>query len=179
MLRTVFAALGVLFAALILFCASFLGRIAYDMHKDGPAYEKLAVDITRDLSRHWSVDDVKSHYAMPVAHKLSAPATRRALAAFKPLGALRYVDDMTVRTRWTRDSLMALKSPADGAKMLAELLSKTVRITFVAKFDHGFADVTIELKSERGKMKLWHLQIDSQDHLPPARRRRPMAISRA
>jgi hypothetical protein len=179
MLRTFLAALGAIFALMLVFLTSFLCRIAYDMDANGRAYEQLAVTITRDLSRSWSVDDIRTHYALPVAHKLSAPATRRAFASLKPLGSLRYVDDLTHRTRWRRDSLAGLSSPAEGAEMLAELLRKTVRVTFVAKFDNGFADVTIELRSEGGVMKLWHLQIDSQDHLPRPERDLPLAISRA
>jgi hypothetical protein len=179
MLRTFFAGLGVVFALILVFCASFLGRVAYDMQAKRPAYEKLAVDITRELSRTWSAQDIKAHYAAAVAYRLSAPAAQRALDALKPLGGLRYVDDMRSRTRWTRGSLFELKSPAEAAEVLAELLSKTVRITFVAKYDHGFADVTMELRSEGGAMKLWHLQIDSQDPLPQSPHRAPQAISRA
>lgn len=179
MLRTFFAGLGVLFAALIMFCASFLGGIAYDMHSDGPAYEKLAVDITRELSRTWSVDSIKTHFAVPVAYKLSAPASQRTFARLKPLGGLLYVDDLAHRTRWRRDSLADLHSPADAAEMLAEILSQSVRVTFIAKFDHGFADVTVELKREGGRMRLWHLQIESRDVLPTKPRPVPLAVSHA
>ena len=49
-----------------------------------------------------------------------------------------------------------------AAERLAELLSKTVKVTFVAKFASGFANVTVELKSEGGRMKLWRLQIDGR-----------------
>lgn len=178
MLRTFLAGLGVVFALILVFLASFLGRIAHDMNAQGPACEKLAVDITRELSRNWSVADIKTHYAGAVAHRLGGPAAQRALAALKPLGILRYVDDVAHRTRWTRESLKSLTSPADGAELLAELLRKTVRVTFVAKFDNGFADVSMEFKSEGGAMKLWHLQIDSREHLK-APARGPVAISRA
>ena len=179
MIRTLFAGLGVAFALLLVFCSSFLGRLAYEMHNQGPAYEALAVDITRELSRSWSVDDIKHHYAATVAHKLSGPGAQRALEALKPLGPLRYADDLTHRTRWSRNSVTSLNTPAAGAEMLAELLSKTVRVTFHAKFANGFADVTIEFKSDGGEMRLWHLQIDSQDHLPQPSRQVPLAISRA
>ena len=36
-------------------------------------------------------------------------------------------------------------------------------MAFVAKFASGFAHVTIELKSEGGRMKLWRLQIDGRE----------------
>ena len=178
MFRNVFACLGIVFAVILVFTASFLGGLAWEMHSNGPAYEKLAVDITRELSHGWQAEDIKSHYALPVAHRLSSPSAQRSLDRLKPLGALRYVDDVTRRTRWSRDSLFELQSSADAAEMLAEMLSKTVRITFIAKYEHGFADVTVELKNEGGEMKLWHIQIESQEPLPGPSKR-PQAISRA
>jgi hypothetical protein len=178
MLRTTFAAIGVIATVLAVFFASFLGAIAWDMRANGPAYEKLAVDITRDLSRNWSAQDIKGHYSIAVAYRLSSPNAQYALDKLRPLGGLRYVDDLRRRSRWSTDSLRHMASAADGAEILAELLSKTVRITFVAKFDYGFADVTMELKNEDGEMKLWQLQIESQEPvLAPGRK--AQAISRA
>lgn len=179
MIRKFFAGLGVLFALLIVFCASFLGKLAFELQAQGPAYERLAVDIARELSRAWSVEDIKSHYASAVTHKLSGPAAQQSVNGLKPLGPLRYVDDLTHRTRWSRDSLRELASPAAAAEMLAELLSKTVKVHFVAKFANGFADVTVKLKSEGGRMKLWHLEIDGQSPLPAGPRRAPQTISHA
>jgi hypothetical protein len=179
MIRTFFAGLGVLFALLMVFCASFLGKLAFELKTQGPAYEKLAVDITRELSRAWSIEDIRSHYASALAHKLGGPAAQRSVDALKPLGPLRYVDDLTHRTRFTRDTLREIASPAAAAEVLAELLSKTVKVSFVAKFANGFAGVVIELKSEGGKMKLWHLQIDGQSPLPDGPRRAPQTISHA
>lgn len=174
-----FAGLGVLFTALLIFSASFLGNLAFELQAQGPRYEKLAVDITRDLARSWSVNDIKPHYADAVAHRLGGLAAQPTFDALKPLGPLLYVDDLTHRTRWTHQSLRQLKSPAAAAEMLAELLSKTVHVTFVAKFTSGLARVTVELRSEGGTMKLWHLQIDSRDRLPRAPRTAPQAISHA
>ncbi len=119
MFRNLFAGLGIVFAVILVFTASFLGGLAWEMHSKGPAYEKLAVDITRELSRDWQAQDIKNHYAFAVAHRLSSPSNQRSLDRLKPLGALRYVDDVTRRTRWTRDSLFDLKSSADAAEMLA------------------------------------------------------------
>jgi len=179
MTRTIFAALGVLFALLIVFCASFLGRTAYDMHAKAPVYEKLAVDITRELASTWSVDVIRTRYANAVAGRLNGGAARQPFAALKPLGALRYVEDVTLKTRWTRAALSELSSPAAAAQLLSEMLSKTVHVTFLAKFANGRARVTVKLRSEGGQMKLWHLQIDSRDPLPNATRRNRQAISRA
>lgn len=166
MLRNFFSFLGVAFIALAIFCAAFIGRLGAELHDQGPAYEKLAVDITRRLSETWSVTDIKEHYAMAVAFRMSGPAAQASLDKLKPLGQLRYVSDVTCRTRWSRDTLQSLESPSSAAEALAELLSKTVRITFVAKFANGFADVSVELKGEGNEMKLWHLQIDSRDMAP-------------
>jgi len=179
MTRTIFAALGVVFALILVFCASFLGRLAYDMHATAPTYEKLAVDITRELASAWSVDKIKTRYAAAVAGRLNVSAARRPFEALKPLGALRYVEDVTLETRWTRASFSELSSPAAAAGLLSELLSKTVHVSFFAKFANGRARVTVKLRSEGGQMKLWHLQIDSRDPLPNAPRRNRQAISRA
>jgi len=166
MTRTIFAALGLLFTALIVFSATFLGRLSYELRDQGPAYEKRAVEITRTLSRTWSVQDIQSQYAVAVADRHCGRAMQRSFNGLKALGQLRYVEDLTHRTRWTNESLTALKSPAAAAEMLAELLNKTVRVSFVAKFANGSGDVTMEFKSEGGRMRLWNLQIDSRDVLP-------------
>lgn len=179
MIRSFFAGLGVVFALILVFCASFLGRVAYDMHAKGPAYEKLAVGITRDLARSWSVKDIKTHYAGAVAHRLGGAAAQAPFDALRPLGPLRYVDDVTLQTGWSVATLRNVKSPAAAAEQLALLLSKSVKVTFLAKFANGFAQVTIALRNEGGQMKLWHLQIDSRTPLPQRTRRRPRPIAHA
>jgi hypothetical protein len=179
MVRTLFAGLGVIFALLIVFCASFLGRVAVELDTQSAAHERLAVDITRDLARAWSVKDIRAHYSASVSHSLDSPSAQEPFNALRPLGPLRYAEDPEVRTGWTRDSLRRVTSPAAAAELLAELLSKTVRVTFLAKFANGFAHVTVELRNEGGTMKLWHLRIDSQEPFRDRRRRRPRAISHA
>jgi len=178
MVRTFFAALGVIFAALLVFCASFFGRLALELHAQGPAYERLATDITRDLSMSWSMADIKQHYAAGAAYKLGSATTQETFSALKPLGQLRYVDDVTHSTRWDSAGWAELKSPAAAAEVLADVLSKTVRVRFVAKFANGFARVTIELKSEGGAMKLWRLQIDGQEELLRQQLSKPQPIAR-
>jgi hypothetical protein len=179
MIRTFFAGLGVIFALLIVFCASFLGRLAFELDEQRPAHERLAADITRELSRAWSIEDIRAHYSAAVGPRLGMPSAQEPFNALKPLGPLRYVDDAEVATGWMRESLRRITSPAAAAELMAELLSKTVRVTFLAKFANGFARVTVELRHEGGAMKLWHLQIDSREPLPNAPRRRPQAISHA
>lgn len=173
MVRNFFSILGVAFLALMIFCAAFIGRLGLELQDQGPAYDKLAVDIIRKASQSWSVADIKKHYAIEVAHKMSGPDAQAALDKLSSLGQLRYVSDVTRRTRWSADTFQSLDSPAAAAEALAELLSKSVRITFVAKFANGFADVSMELKGEHGEMKLWHLEIDGHPETPAKERPLP------
>jgi hypothetical protein len=178
MLRTLLAALGVLFAAIVVFCVSFLGNIAADIERDGPDYEQLAVTITRDVSRAWKVADVEPHYSEAAKAEAGVP-TQKALDALKPLGSLLYADDLAHQARWSRTSWLGIVSPADAAQRLSELLSKTVTVTFVGKFAKGFADVRAEFRSEGGRMKLWRLQIDSREVIPPEQEQSRRLISHA
>ncbi len=179
MIRTFFAGLGVIFALLIVFSASFLGRLAFELDAQAAAHERLAVNITRELSRAWAIKDIRSHYSDAVSNRLGSPSAQEPFNALRPLGPLRYVDDTKVDSGLSHRSLHRIETPADAAGLLAEILSKTVRVTFVAKFAHGFARVTVELRHEDGVMKLWHLQIDSREPLLHRTRRAPQAISRA
>jgi hypothetical protein len=165
MLRTFFSCLGVLFAALIVFCASFLGNVAADVGSHGADYEKLAVDVTRELSRTWSLANIEQHYAT-VARQELEPVLQlgeATLDGLKPLGVLLYADNVTVETRWSRSFWREVNSPAAAAERLADLISRSVKVTFVGKFAGGLADVTAELKREGGRMKLWRLRIDSRE----------------
>lgn len=167
MLRTFFSGLGVLFAALIVFCASFLGNLAADIDRHDGDYEKLAVEVTRELSRAWSLADIEKHYTT-AAHEELAPALEPGLPGLdglRPLGVLLYADDVTIETRWSRGFWRQVTSPAVAADRLAELINRSIKVTFVGKFAGGLADVTVELKREDGKMKLWRLRIDSREKL--------------
>ncbi len=179
MIRTIFAGLGVTFALLMVFCASFLGRLAFELDTQSAAHRRLAVTITRDLSRAWSIKDIRTHYSASVSRRLGSPSAQEPFNALRPLGSLRYVDDAKVASGLTRANLARVETPADAAGLLAEILSKTVRVTFLAKFANGFARVTVELRNEDGAMKLWHLQIDSREPLQHRTRQRPQAISHA
>lgn len=178
MIRTFFSALGVLFAALLMFSASFMGKLGVEMRQQEPAYQKLAVDITRELSRTWSVQSIKAHYAAALAPRLGDRAAQVPFDALRPLGALRYTDDVSLDSGWSLRELERVNSPAAAADLLARLLRKSVRVSFLAKFANGFATVTVELKSEGGAMKLWHLRIDSHEPLK-RQHRAPRRISHA
>jgi len=173
MIRSFVSILGVLTAALIVFCASFLGSLALSVDRDGPGNEALAVKITRELSRTWQVRDLKPYYAKSIAANLNRPEAQQALDALRGLGALRYTDDVTRRTSWTRETFGQMTSPGQVAAILSEILSKTVTVSFVGKFATGRARVTIELRSEDGAMRLCHIHIDSLDRPRPAPIRTP------
>ncbi|MGI9403813.1 MAG: hypothetical protein ACR2OF_04805 [Hyphomicrobium sp.] len=79
MIRSFFSILGVLFAALIVFCASFLTSLALEINREGPPNKELAVKITRELSQTRSVRDIKPYYAKSIAANLSRPEAQRSL----------------------------------------------------------------------------------------------------
>jgi hypothetical protein len=168
MIRSFFSILGVLSAALIVFCASFLGSLALSIDREGPGNEALAVKITRELSRTWQLRDIKPYYAKSIAAILNRPEAQQAMNALRGLGALRYADDVTRRSRWSDETFGQMTSPSEAAAILSEVLSKTVTVSFVGKFATGRARVTIELRSEDGAMRLWHLHIDHLDRPRPA-----------
>lgn len=178
MLRSFLSALGVLFVALIVFCASFLGNLAVDLQQHAVDYEKLAVDVTRQASRTWKLADIEQHFVQGAKDEAGLP-TQKTLDALKPLGVLLYADDVVHKTSWSRVALADIGSPAEAADRLAELLNKSVTVTFVGKFAKGFADVTVELKSEGGRMKLWRLKIDSREQLRPEQEQSRRLISHA
>jgi hypothetical protein len=177
MIRTLFAGLGVSFMLMLVFCSSFLGRLAYQQTRQRAAHEHLAIEITRELAQAWSVKDIRQRYARAVGPKLSSADAQTPFDALKPLGPFRYASETNVETGWSRGRLRQVTSPAAAAELLAELLSKTVRVSFLAKFANGLANVTIELRNEGGAMRLWHLRIDSREPLRSAPRRQ--AISHA
>ena len=178
MLRKFFTGLGAMFAALMVFCASFLGNLAANIDRHGVEYETLAVDVTRELSHTWTLTAIESRVAK-AANDENGPIPQEALDTLKPLGGLLYADGLTHTTRWKHPAWSEGRSPAVAAESLANLLSKAVRVTFVGKFANGFANVTAELRSEGGRMKLWRLQIDSREKLRPPRELERVLISHA
>ena len=79
MIRTIFLALGVLFAAVIAFSAGFLGNLSNEISGQTQANEQLAVAITRQLSQTWALKDVKSLYAKAVIDEIDATAAQKLL----------------------------------------------------------------------------------------------------
>jgi hypothetical protein len=166
MLRTFFSSVGVLFAALLVFSASFLGNVAADIESRGGEYEALALDVTRELSRNWKLADIEEHYVASAREEL-LPVLDADLEDLKPLGALLYADDVRVEARWSRGFWHQVSSPAVAAERLAELMTRSVKVSFVGKFAGGLAEVTAEFKREGSRMKLWRLRIDSREKPQP------------
>lgn len=69
-------------------------------------------------------------------------------------------------------------SPRPRPPRCSPTCSKSVKVTFVAKFANGFAHVTIELRSEGGAMKLWRLQVDGQENLLRQQQSKAQPIAR-
>lgn len=178
MLRTFFSGLGLLFAALMVFSASFLGNVAADLDARDAEYEALTVNATRELARTWKLADIQGLYAADAREEL-LPVLGATLDGLKPLGPLLYADDVRVETRWSRNFWREVTSPAIAAERLADLINRSVKVTFVGKFAGGMADVTAELKREGGRMKLWRLRIDSREKPQPDEHQGRRVISHA
>ena len=57
--------------------------------------------------------------------------------SLKPLGVLLYADKVVVETRWSRAFWHDVNSPAVAAERLADLISRSVKVSFVGKFAGG------------------------------------------
>jgi hypothetical protein len=166
MLRTIFSAFGVMFAALLVFSASFLGNVAADLDRRGADYEALAVEVTRELSRTWKLADIREHYVADARDELM-PVFDADLGDLKPLGPLLYADAVRIERRWSRGLWQDVTSVGSAAERLADLINRAVKVSFVGKFAGGLADVTAEFKREAGVMKLWRLRIESREKPKP------------
>ena len=166
MLRTLFSCLGVVFAALLVFSASFLGNVAADLDRRSTDYETLAVDVTRELSRTWKLADIQQHYAADARDEL-LPVLGADLDELKPLGPMLYADNVHIETRWSRGLWQNVTSAGAAAERLADLINRSVKVSFVGKFAGGLADITAELRREGGRMKLWRLRIESREKGKP------------
>ena len=119
--------------------------------------------MTRELSRTWSLANIE-HTMRGGAQEL-APVLQPGEATPMPQAARR----AALRRQYAgRDALVAqlwheVNSPAVAAERLADLIGRSVKVTFLGKFAGGSADVTAELKREGGRMRLWRLRIDSRE----------------
>jgi hypothetical protein len=161
MARTFFSALGVLFMALALFAASFLGNVAADIDNRRGDYASVAVDVVREVSRAEKRAVVEMHFAEG-AREDGLTSLGADLHDLKLLGPLLHADDVKVEVRWLRPLGGYFASPGVLADRLAALVNRTVRVTFTGNFAGGLADVTAELRREGGSIKLWRLRIESR-----------------
>lgn len=166
MLRTFFSALGILFSALLLFCASFLGNVAAGIDRNRDAYGTMAVDITRELARTWKLSAIEQHYAHEPRRELS-PVLDADLKDLRPLGPLLHAEAITVVPRWTLAAGSRPYAPGALADRLAALINRSVTVSFTAKFAGGLARVSAELKREDGVLRLSRLRIESRGLPPP------------
>jgi len=166
-MRTFLASLGFLFAVLIVFCASFLATVVADIDSHTADYETLAVDVTRKLSKTWTLADIEEHYAADAREELQ-PVLGYPLDSLKQLGAFEAAEIIEVEPRWSRNLWAQVSSAGVFFERLSEMINRSVRVTFVARFKGGLADVVAELKREGKAMKLWRLRIDSRQPRPAA-----------
>ncbi|MFA5899947.1 MAG: hypothetical protein WC829_12645 [Hyphomicrobium sp.] len=164
MARTFFSALGLLFAALLMFSASFLGNIAADLDIRRGEYRSLAVELTRELSQTWQSASIEPYYAADAREEL-ALLVGAYIQAVKPLGPLLHAADVNVEVRWSQTAGLLL-SPDRLSERLTALLNRAVKVSFVGRFAGGLAGVTAEFKREDGRLKLWRLRIDSRQEQP-------------
>jgi hypothetical protein len=143
MLKRIFILIGVLSTGFIASCSLFLG---YSAVNDAPHNKALAEAITRDLARGWDVSDLRPHFVTAAAEQVNFSQAQTAFNALRPLGGLKSVDQAQ-QTQFYLDA------------KVSEGLTKTATVAMVAVFENGRANVTMELKSEAGQMKLWHVNV--------------------
>jgi hypothetical protein len=165
-MRSFFSGLGFLFAVLAVFSASYLATLASDIDSHQADYEKLAVDVTRELSRTWTLADIEKHYAADAREELQ-PVLHQQLEDHRQLGELMTTHDGAVEPRWSHHFWEQVTSVGNLFERLADMANRSVRVTFTGRFKGGLADVTADLKREGTTMKLWRLRIDSREPPPP------------
>jgi hypothetical protein len=138
MLKKFLIVMGVISIGFIGSCGAMLGFSAVN---DAPKNKALAAAITRDLSRAWNVSDIRSYFIKKGSEQVNFAAAQASFTPLKPLGSLQRIDE-------AQQTTFAME------KNLGEWLTKTATVAMVATFEHGRANVTMELRSEAGEMKL-------------------------
>ena len=136
MLRTLFSILGVMFAALLVFSASFLGNVAADLDRRSADYEALAVDVTRELARTWKLADIREHYVADARDEL-LPVFDADLGDLKPLGPLLHADNVRIETRWSRDLWQNVTSAGGAAEHISDLILRSAPLRASRRMGHG------------------------------------------
>jgi hypothetical protein len=143
MLKKFLIVIGVISIGFIGSCGVLLGFSAVN---DAPKNKVLAEAITRDLSRAWNVNDIQPYFPRNGAEQVNFAAAQASFNPLKPLGSLRRIDE-------AKQTTFAIE------KNLGEWLTKTATVAMVATFEHGRANVTMELRSEAGQMKLRSMNV--------------------
>lgn len=166
MARTFLSALGVLFMALALFTASFLGNVAFDLERQKDAYAARAVDMVREASRSGRLSAFEKHLSTVARDDLQS-ALGTDLHDLKLLGPLLSAESVKAEPGWLLPFGQPASSPGGLADRLAALVNRVVRVRFRGRFAGGFANVTAELRRERGEVILWRLRIDTPQKPAP------------
>lgn len=143
MLKKFFIAMGVIFTGLIASCSLFVG---FNAANDAPKNKAVAEAITRELAREWNVKDIEPLMASSAANQTNFGEAQLGFNKLKPLGSLKKVEE-------------AQQTEFNVEKNIGQELTKSATVTMVAEFENGRANVTMALKSEHGKMKLWRVNV--------------------
>jgi len=138
MMKKLFLAMGVVFACII---AGFL-LLGLKAVSDASQNKIVAETITRDMARAWEAKDLKPHFVRIAADRLNFDAAQVTFNKMKPFGPLKRIE---------QSQQTAFKTSVGEAS--------TATIAMVAEFANGRANVTIDLRSEGGEMKLWNVNV--------------------
>jgi hypothetical protein len=150
MLKKLLIVMGVLSTGFIASCALLLGVNATS---DAPRNKALAERITRDLARSWNVSDVAPYFLRSGANQVNFAAAQASFNPLRPLGQLKRIDE-------------AQQTGFFMEANVGEGVAKNATVTMVATFEHGRADVTMELRSEAGQMRLRSVNVTPKGPLP-------------
>jgi hypothetical protein len=147
MFKKFLVAMGVIFIGLVASCTLVAGLAGFSAMSDAPKNKAIAEAVTRDLARSWNAGDLKPYFATHAANQLNFADAHMSINKLKPLGALKKIEQ-------------AEQTAFHYGKNLGEEMTKTATIRMVAEFENGRAIVVVELKSEAGEMKLWHVNVE-------------------
>lgn len=176
--RTFLSALGVLFMALALFIASFLGNIAVGLQRQKDAYASRAIDVVRELSRSGGLSSFEKNLSKTARTDMRS-ALDTELHNLKLLGPLLATEGVSAKPGWLLPFGQPVSSPGELTDRLAALVNRVVRVRFKGRFAGGFAMVTAELCREGGTVKLRRLWIDTPEKSDPTNQPERQVISHA
>lgn len=148
MLKMFLVAMGVIFIGLVASCTLVAGLAGVSAVADAPKNKAIAEAVTRDLARSWNASDLKPHFVTAVARQLNFANAQMSMNNLKPLGTLKKIEQ-------------AEQTALHYGKNLGEETVKTATVKLVAEFENGRANVIVQLKSEGGEMKLWHVNVET------------------